>query len=558
MKALFYTLLLSALLVGAIFILRSIEEREGPSPRRLISHPVVSSEPAPMGTFDLKGTEAVETGEIYATGAILMDLWHVKEAMETFEEAARRDSSYLDVYIRLVECYSHPLICREDKAKSSWSCAQRIAAMEGLEDTLFVSALGSLYLEADFESAAEGFERFITTPDREDDSRYFLATALFHLGRLDEAERHLRKLLEKDESSGKAREFLVRCAAARGDLEEARARAKELAALYSEEPFPYVLLSQTEMLGRDFEEALSFCNSALAIDPKYIPAILCKGNLFAIQGKREAARATFEKLLLFDDPILVSIGSESIAFVDFLWGQFDDGGDMMDDAIRSAMLAGSVRRGLFYALRLVEYFCQLGRGDKAEAIVERWFSGFGAIPARLGTLRLDICNGDLLSARHLLEEMTGKLEWRSWMRLLGLDYEKVVALAHIKNQEYVRALELLDGGGAVVMVDEERSYLRGYAAFESGEAELAAAAFREVLAYPRGLEFPYHHDPVLHVQALFYLAETEIARGDQREAAKHYAAFLEHWGEAEWDMQAVDRAREKLNTLSNTFEGGQP
>lgn len=61
-----------------------------------------------------------------------------------------------------------------------------------------------------------------------------------------------------------------------------------------------------------------------------------------------------------------------------------------------------------------------------------------------------------------------------------------------------------------------------------------------------GVEFPYHADPVLYVESLFYLAETRIATGKETDALADYQTFLDFWGDADWNIQAADRAREKL------------
>jgi tetratricopeptide (TPR) repeat protein len=136
------------------------------------------------------------------------------------------------------------------------------------------------------------------------------------------------------------------------------------------------------------------------------------------------------------------------------------------------------------------------------------------------------------------------------MHLIGFEYYQARALAHIKNQQYAAALEILDSGLVDAITNEEHSYLAGYAAFENGDAELAAKSFMEVLNYPRGLEFPFHHDPVLYVQSLFYLAETSMATGDKENAVTYYKTFIDYWGESTWEMQAIVRAKDKLQTLS--------
>jgi hypothetical protein len=71
----------------------------------------------------------------------------------------------------------------------------------------------------------------------------------------------------------------------------------------------------------------------------------------------------------------------------------------------------------------------------------------------------------------------------------------------------------------------------------------------EARASMRRLEYPYHGDPVLYVQSFFFSAEAALARGEGEEAGAYYEDFLGFWGDSDWEIQAVTRARAKLETL---------
>jgi tetratricopeptide (TPR) repeat protein len=301
--------------------------------------------------------------------------------------------------------------------------------------------------------------------------------------------------------------------------------------------------------------AAEFCNNALLLDPGCIPAIMTRALLYADAGEYEAARVSYEKLLLFDEPVLRSIGEEGIGFVDFVAGEFDDGMDAMDEAIRLAMLAGATGRGLTMSLRLVDYLCQLGQADNAENVVERWVTGFGEVPVRIARARIQILRGDFASAATVTEALAQDKEWLLWSRAMSLDAAELVALADIGQQRQKEALALLSADSTAVAVSAgagaRRTFARGYAAFETGDAEGAAAAFAEVRARLYGPEFPYHGDPVLFVQSMFFMAESELARGNSAVALASYQAFVDHWGNAAWDLEAVARARKKIEALGS-------
>ena len=146
--------------------------------------------------------------------------------------------------------------------------------------------------------------------------------------------------------------------------------------------------------------------------------------------------------------------------------------------------------------------------------------------------------------------------WHRWMKALKIDYIDIQALAMIEEKNYTGALDLLEKAPQADDSGGRRSYLEGYAAFENGEAERAAAFFARARARLHSLEFPYHSDPVLYVQSVFFLAEAAIARGDSEQAARYYTEFLGFWGDSDWDVNAVDRAVDKLQTLSQSAVRG--
>jgi tetratricopeptide (TPR) repeat protein len=549
MRTIVYGLLLLLLLAGSFLLLQSIE------PAREVGVPgprfpgAVSPDAATIDTAQLDESNPEKLNQL---GVEFMRMWRVREATVVLERAVRVDSTRADSWARLAELYAHPLIDDEDAL--GYAVMHAISAAG--QDTAYASGLGLLYLDRDYAGAVNAFAQALRSGDTPE-VRYHLALAYFQLGRLDECARQLDPLMRTDASVGPVVELYVRRAVAAGDLDHAAAAARELARMYSEEPFPYVLLAQVEMARGNKSGAAEFCNNALLLDPSCIPAIMTRALLYADAGEYAAARVSYEKLLLFDEPVLRSIGQEGIGFVDFVAGEFDDGMDAMDEAIRLAMLGGATGRGLTMSLRLVEYLCQLGQADNAENVVERWITGFGEVPVRIARARIQILRGDFESAGTVIEALSRDKDWVLWSRVMSLDAAELGALADIGQQRQKDALAVLAAESTAAAVSAgagaRRTFLVGYAAFESGDAEGAAAAFTTVRARLYGPEFPYHGDPVLYVQSMFFLAESELARGNSAVALASYDAFVHYWGNAAWDLEAVARARKKMEAL-----GGVP
>ena len=554
MKAFFSTLILTAVLIAAIIFLQSLPQ---PAKTRRVetrTPMTVKSEPAKLGTVE-RDVETMNRDALFDTGVELLDLWHLPEAIGLFETVVDRDSTHVGAYLKLVECYSHPMVALESKARRCLDQALGVCRRTGA-DTLWASALGSYYLADDPDPTLAALKRLNQKISKSDDAVFLLGAAYLENGELDQVERLVGALLGRDPSLSRAKELFIRSKAARGEYGDAERLAKDLAAIYPEEPYPYVLLSQVLLLRGKVDESLEFANNALRLDPRYIPAIVSRAHIHVAQGEFEAARVNFEKLLLFDKPMLSAIAMDGIAYVEFLTGSFEQATRDMDEAIRLAMSAGSTRQGLLYAFRFMDCLCQLGRPDIAEAVLERWVTHSGDIPSSLGQLRILIVKGDMQNVRHGLERIKNEPEWRRWMRWLEIDYTDVYALSLMREADFAGALALMDSARPVDGSDGRRAYLRGYAHFENGAAEQAASFLAKARAQMHPLEFPYHSDPVLYVQSVFFSAEAALARGESEEARRYYTEFLDLWGGAQWDLQAVARARAKLETLSSVPPSG--
>lgn len=562
MKALINTIVLAAILVVAVLYLQRMPrgEKQRVEETLEVAEPLesapttVKSNAPERSRVDASDFETTNTEALFQTGCELFDLWHVPDAVDVFEAVVAKDPKHFAAHARLVEGYAHPTMSNEAKSRDHLQACRSIAAETGA-DTLRINALRRLFVHPVPSLAAAQLADLVAANPQDVDVRLQLAQALLMDHRADEARNQLVELLEGDPTIGRARELLVRACITSGDLEGAERHARDLAALYSEEPYPYVLLATVLLIEGQLKDATEFCDNALLIDSRYIPAIALRGRLYAAQGRIEASRVSFEKLLLFDDPMVRAVGMEGVACADFLSGRFEDATENMDQAVRLAMSAGSARRGLIYAFRLVDYLCELGRVDAADAVLNRWVNSRGEIPAHLGRLRVSISGGNLGHARAMLQQIEDDERWHEWMRILDLDFVQYQALAFISEKRYGRALSVLASPNGEGIVGTRRYYLRGFALFQSGEAERAAPFLKQTRFRQHSDVFPYDSDPVLRVQSIFFLGEASLARGEGTSARRYYKQFLRYWGGADWNLQAVSRAREKVSTLAPPAKG---
>lgn len=554
MKTVRFGLLLVFLLLASVILIRNFGHQERETPHERLAR-LVGKTPA---TIDLSQLKNASASDLYQLGIEYMQVWRTRDATLLFERSVAADSTLHGAWLKLIECYASPVVNNERGL--AHATARAASTSSSPADTLLVSGLKSLYVDQDYAAAIAALSSLARNKTANADAQFHLALAYYRLGRLDDASKYLEPLLKKDASVGRVVELSIKRYAAAGQLDRAARDAADLASMYPEEPMPLVLLAQVELSRDNAAAALESAEHALELDPHCVPAILTRSCLYAQAGDFESARVSYEKLMLFDDPLLASVGREGIAFVDFLAGDFDDGVDSMDEAIREAMSAHDSDRSLALSSRLVDALCQLGRADAAEGVVERWITEFGDVPVRIARARIQLAHGRFEAADDVIARLASEKEWVLWSRRLSLDVTELVALNDIAQEKQPQALAALvreekDHAAVGAAAAGRREFFIGYAAFQTGEAERAINAFVNARRHLYGLEFPYHGDAVLFVQSYFYRAEAQLA-GAQRDAAREsYATFVRYWGDAAWDLDAVARARQKLEALGG---GGPP
>jgi len=554
LKTVRFALLLVFLLAVSVILVRNFGHQERETTHERLAR-LVGRTPDTIDINQLKSTSA---NDLYQLGIEYMQVWRMRDATLLFERSVAADSTRHDAWLKLIECYASPLVNNERALAHATARAR--ATTSSPADTVLVYGLKSLYVDQDYAAAIAALSTLVRGKTPNADAQFHLALAYYRLGRLDDASKHLEPLLKKDATVGRVVELSIKRYAAAGQLDRAARDAAELSSLYPEEPVPLVLLAQVELVRDNAAAALESADHALELDPHCVPAILTRSCLYAQAGDFESARVSYEKLMLFDDPLLASVGREGIAFVDFLAGDFDDGVDSMDEAIREAMSARDTDRGLALSSRLVDALCQLGRADAAENVVERWITDFGDVPVRIARARIQLAHGRFEAADDALARLTSEKEWLLWSRRLSLDVTELVALNDIAQEKQPQALAALsreekDHAAVGAAAAGRRQFFIGYAAFQSGDAERATSAFASARHHLFGLEFPYHGDPVLFVQSYFYRGEAQLAGGQREAARESYATFVRYWGDAAWDLDAIARARQKLEALGG---GGPP
>jgi len=292
LKALLSTIVLTVILVGAVIYLQSLPHRQPEVATQPAEPPpietaieaesqsmTVKSAPAQQSNLAPETLAQVNRGALFKTGSELLDLWHLPEAIEVFETLVADNPENQEGLLRLVECYSHPMVGAERRAEECWNRAWDLAeAARG--DTTLVSAFRSLFIDYMPAAAIAGLTEIVDRDGENVDARVLLARSLLMNGDSDGAERYLRALLGGDQSLGRVRELLIQCKIAQNETEAAETLAKDLVALYPEEPYPHVLLARVQMIQGNVEDARELCNNALLLDRRYVPAIVSRAHAY--------------------------------------------------------------------------------------------------------------------------------------------------------------------------------------------------------------------------------------------------------------------------------------
>ncbi len=124
-----------------------------------------------------------------------------------------------------------------------------------------------------------------------------MAEALLSLGRVDEAVRQLDLALARDPESLEVHAARAPVLLRAGKLPEARAAALELANRGIKDPKSLATSGRVLAAAGDPREATRILESALAIDPDFVPALSALGQLLLAEGKTERGRALLERSL---------------------------------------------------------------------------------------------------------------------------------------------------------------------------------------------------------------------------------------------------------------------
>ncbi|MBA2243534.1 MAG: tetratricopeptide repeat protein [Gemmatimonadetes bacterium] len=281
-----------------------------------------------------QGTRDPEAYDLYRRGRFLWSM-RTKEgheqAMEYFQRAIGRDSTYADAYSGLADVY-----------------------------------LTSYQLRTSDRSEAEAYSRFkwaaeraLALDDQSADAHASFTVSLWWQRNWPGAERELRRAIELNPGHAQARAWYALLLAGMGRVEEA---LRESRRAYELDPFA-IIISMTYgwacYLARDYDCAIAQYRRTLEINNAWAPAHAAVGRAYAQKGLHEEAIRAVRKAVELspNSPDLLA----DLAFVQALAGEFEDARESLPRAGEQPWVGFNIARA----------YVALGEPDSAFAWLER-------------------------------------------------------------------------------------------------------------------------------------------------------------------------------------------
>jgi len=504
------------------------------------------AEGAPAGDLASQLTSSVDAYRAYVRGEAYYNRSRFEEAIQAFREATRLDPDFALAHYRLSTALSW-------YGQESWEeSAQRALARVEKLPPVYQDMVRALALPTDEEAIAL-YEHALTQDPENKEVLWQLSDLYIHDAEYSNPERAvdlMEKVLALDPDFGAAYEHLGTTLIYLGRKNEVH---QWLDRWERKDPDTVVALRAKLLLEeKKFDEALALALSSSSDSAKsYRPA-------YAILAPRwdrfpEVLRDTEKGSRWVRTGALV----DRAAFHAYR-GQFEQAQKSLlqvageDSGVRYSNVVGfkvSALHGLAEILTLKKDF---GRAQtealKALAIQPEgaaclYFAGFYAC-----------LNEDLTTAEtqlNLLEKVhAGGKNTSSGLYFDALKGELLLSCgspeeARVLLEDVVGSGMLLKDWslkGATMRDGLARAYLA------LGEKNKAIDALEALLE--SGLERLNH--PVLYVRALYTLGVLYAERGDQAKSREYLERFLEHWGNADWDLPEVRDARARLSRPSSS------
>ena len=457
----------------------------------------------------------------YAAGVVLSNAGQFAKAESFFDTALQADPADFDVLYALGIAATRA--GHYDRAREALEAALRRQPQN--VDALYALGFADHALRQ-WETAVRLLSQAAKLDPRRADVERMLAVATTDLGALEDATAAWNRYLKLQPGDDAARRERGYTAVQKGQAEEGMADLEWYAAKHPSDPVGFYELAQAERAS-DLAKALKHLDRALALDPKYVPALAARGSLYYQQSQLEPAVKDLE--------MAASLRPDDAASLDRL-GQAYQALDRSPDAVRvlrkAAELAPADSKTL---LHLARALADAGDTEESKAVMDRFRQ---AGPEKRGGVRAGFVEYLGLSDEQRQADYRARLEKAvqshpndaalevEYLKLLLADGDtkKAAAVAHTIAAMKPSSALLADAGHALLVTRQygpANELLKQAAAATPSAAiqlDLAVATFRQ--GDPaRGLDL-LARIPEIERHGDYYLARAEMLDGSLRDIEK--------------------------------------
>ncbi|MDH3216647.1 MAG: FlgO family outer membrane protein [Candidatus Krumholzibacteria bacterium] len=504
-------------------------------------------EDAPVAEVTTHSTEAYRH---YVEGVDYLNKYYGQEAKASFQKALSYDSTFAMVYLRQTA----------DLISGSWAKKKR-AIVKAVEYSDGVSKKERHYirsasakLSGDTGTAIRELETILEEYPNEKDAYKALGDIYrFNTTDLEKAISYYRKAIEIDPMDKGSYNILAYQYQGLGDIDNYIWAIYQYMSLAPDEANPYDSRGDLYAYSGKTDKAAKSYEKALQQKPDFYPSQEKLGHMHLFNGDYKGASEAYRKLVTAGDADTRSRGRLLQALVPLYTGELDNALAALDLGVEADLEEGyrgqNYTAKLGYKARVYALKKDLGR---AIAIAERGMeANLRADPDDsvrwLALLvRLHAMAGHNDRARDTLERLKNAIENtdRSQMQV----HEVAEGVMLLEEGDATAACESFDGI-STKMPWFYFDCLRARAYLETQRWPEAVAAYEVML---RRYSEDRAQQPLLAVQAHYYLGLAYEASNRTGKAIEQYTKFLDIWKDADAGIDAVEDARLRLARLNRS------
>jgi serine/threonine protein kinase/Flp pilus assembly protein TadD len=469
-----------------------------------------------------------------------------KNAVVNLDKATRIDPNFALAYVQLGRALRQ---MRDPAAAEAFTKAMELRARANEHDRMLIEAYYQQHVKRDRAKAIETFEQLLVRYPKDKEALLFLIEAYRSARQYDRSIEYGNRALALDASFGAALNAVGYSYLLKHDHVNAIKTFKRYAEVEPRNPNPADSLGDTYTEAGLYDEALESYQRVFALQPDFYDysALWKMGEVYFVKGDRARAAEYAERFIRNTKESERRLGYQTLARVDLYAGRLAGARANFARARASAARAGSKDTEAQVLLDQSELLMGLRMYDEALRLIGEARRLQPDQPTlgvynRLTALAL---RGDFEEAQKEFAQLSDKSN--------ALDFE-LRARASYAQRDYTTAItlwqKLLEQQPAIVA----RKYDLALAYLGAGQAAEAERALQEFIKSPPvpdlGNTSPIHpfYD-TRYILAHYELARASEALGKRDQAVKYYQRFLEHWDKADFKMDEMAEARQRLGEL---------